>query len=212
MIAGKRVKLDDMSPLRTDTFDLGGLRLTSGEGRRLDLNVAIEPFSLAGDSYAVQPEMVPVRLDISRTTGDGYALRLRFEASLVGPCMRCLEPAAPTFTVDAREVSQPAEARAVFGPAHPRGRDQITRAGRAKIEDGASDELTSPYVKDGVLDLRAWARDALALSVPANLLCRPDCAGLCSVCGANLNEAGPDHHHEPAPDPRWAALSELRFQ
>lgn len=204
MIAGQGIKLDDMSPLRTDTFDLGGLRLTSGEGRRLDLNVAIEPFSLAGESYSVQPEPVPVRLDISRTTGDGYALRLRFEASLAGPCMRCLESAAPTFTVDAREVSQPTEARAAHISAAARG--------RGKQEDDASDELTSPYVKDGVIDLRAWARDALALSVPANVLCRPDCAGLCPVCGVNLNDAGADHHHEPAPDPRWAALSELRFQ
>ena len=183
-----------MSPLRTDTFDLGGLRLTTGEGRRLDLYVRIEPFSLAGQAYAVQPDPVPVRLDISRTTGDGYALRLRFEATLAGPCMRCLEPAAPSFAVDAREVSQPNEAR-----------------GRGRNDDD-SDDLASPYVEDGVLDLRAWARDALALSVPANLLCREDCAGLCPVCGADLNTAGPDHRHEREPDPRWAALSELRFE
>jgi uncharacterized protein len=183
-----------MSPLRTDTFDLGALRLTAGEGRRLDLYVAIGPFELAGESYPVQPELVPVRLDISRTTGDGYALRLRFEASLAGPCMRCLEPAAPTFTVDAREVSLPNEAR-----------------GRGKHE-AQSDDLTSPYVEAGVLDLRVWARDALALSLPANLLCREDCAGLCPMCGADLNEAGPEHHHEREPDPRWAALSKLRFE
>jgi uncharacterized protein len=193
-----------MSPLRTDSFDLGGLRLSTGEGRRLDLHVAIEPFSLAGESYPVQPEIVPVRLDISRTTGDGYALRLRFAASLAGPCMRCLESAAPTFTVDAREVSLPTDSRASH-VSHP-------ARGRTKHEDDSRDELTSPYVEDGVLDLHAWARDALSLSVPANLLCRPDCAGLCSVCGANLNDAGPDHGHEQAPDPRWAALSELRFE
>ena len=41
-----------------------------------------------------------------------------------------------------------------------------------------NDELSSPYVEDGVLDLRAWARDALALTLPANVLCRVDCAGL----------------------------------
>ncbi len=192
-----------MSPLRTDTFDLGGLRLTAGEGRRLDLYVAIGSFELAGESYPVQPDLVPLRLDISRTTGDGYALRLRFEASLAGPCMRCLEPAAPTFAVDAREVSQPGAARPPWatGPARGRGKQQ-----------DQSDDLTSPYVQDGVLDLRAWARDALALSVPANVLCREDCAGLCPVCGANLNEAGPDHRHEREPDPRWAALSKLRFE
>jgi DUF177 domain-containing protein len=193
-----------MSPLRTDTFDLGGLRLTAGEGRRLELSVAIGSFELAGETYPVQPDLVPVRLDISRTTGDGYALRLRFEASLAGPCMRCLEPAAPTFAVDAREVSQPGHAGT------PRGHGGAAR-GHGQRQD-ESDDLTSHYVQDGVLDLRAWARDALALSVPANLLCRDDCAGLCPVCGANLNEGGPDHHHERLPDPRWAALSEIRFQ
>ena len=199
------VKLEPMSPIRTDTFDLSGLRLTSGEGRRLDLHVPIEPFSLAGEKYPVQPELVPVRLDISRTTGDGYALRLRFEATLVGPCMRCLEPAAPSFAVDAREISQPGHAGA------PNTGHGAAGRGRPKAEE-ESDDLTSPYVRDGVLDLQGWARDALALSVPANLLCREDCAGLCPLCGANLNETGPDHRHEREPDPRWAALSELRFE
>ncbi len=188
-----------MSPLRTDTFDLGGLRLTAGEGRRLDLHVAIDPLELAGETYPVRQETVPIQLDISRTTGDGYALRLRFEAALAGPCMRCLEPAAPSFSVDAREVSQPGAA----GAARARG--------RAQTRD-ESDELISPYVQDGVLDLHGWARDALALSVPANLLCREDCAGLCPLCGVNLNDAGPEHRHERDPDPRWAALSKLRFE
>jgi uncharacterized protein len=169
--------------LRSDSFDLGGLRLTSGEGRRLDLHVAIDPIVLAGESYRVEPALVPARLDVSRTTGAGFALRLRFEASLTGPCMRCLEPAAPMFAVDAREVSQP----------------------------GESEELSSPYVEAGVLDLRGWARDALALTLPTTLLCQPECAGLCAVCGENLNQAGPEHHHESEPDPRWAKLSELHF-
>jgi uncharacterized protein len=166
-----------------DTFDLGGLRLTSGEGRHLDLDVRIEPFALGADSYPVDPTVVPVRLDVSRTTGQGYALRLRFSATLHGPCMRCLEDADATYEVDAREVSQP----------------------------GAGEELDSPYVKDATLDLSGWARDALALTLPRTILCREDCAGLCPVCGANLNEAGPEHQHEPEPDPRWAKLSELRF-
>jgi uncharacterized protein len=170
-------------PLRTDSFDLGGLRLTPGEGRSLDLHVHIQPFELGGERYAVAGSPVSARVDISRTTGPGYALRLRFEAELDGPCMRCLEPAAPSFSVDAREVSQP----------------------------GAGEELESPYVNDGVLDLKAWARDGFALALPATILCRADCAGLCPVCGTDLNRAGPEHHHEPTPDPRWAKLSEIRF-
>lgn len=170
--------------LRTDSFDLGGLCLSAGEARRLELHVAVDPFSLAGERYLVEPSIVPVKLDISRTTGAGFALRLRFQARLLGPCMRCLEPAEPIFTVEAREVSQP----------------------------GEGEELSSPYVQDGVLDLHAWARDALALALPANLLCREDCAGLCPLCGANLNQAGDEHRHEAQPDPRWAELSKLRLE
>jgi uncharacterized protein len=60
-----------------------------------------------------------------------------------------------------------------------------------------------------VLDVSAWTRDALALATPDQVLCRFDCAGLCPVCGTNLNEAGPEHAHERAPDPRWAKLREL---
>jgi uncharacterized protein len=171
-------------PQRTDLFELAPLGLSSGEGRRLELHTAIEPFDYGGQSYAVEPALVPVRLDVSRTTGNGWALRLRFTAELVGPCMRCLEPADLSVEVDAREVNQP----------------------------GGGDELSSPYV-DGdadVLDVAAWARDALALALPAQLTCRPDCAGLCPQCGANLNE-DPGHRHESEPDQRWAKLSEIRF-
>ncbi len=169
----------------TDSFDLAALHLSSGEGRRLQLDVAIEPFTLGGERYPVDPQVIPVRLEVSRTTGEGYALRLRFTATLVGPCMRCLQAAAPSFEVEAREVSQPSE---------------------------ASDELSSPYLEHGVLDLSSWVRDSLAVTLPTKLLCRADCAGLCPVCGIDLNAAPADHHHEREPDPRWAKLSELRLE
>jgi hypothetical protein len=44
---------------------------------------------------------------------------------------------------------------------------------------------------DDELDLARWAHDALALALPIQLLCRPDCKGLCPVCGASLNDADP---------------------
>jgi uncharacterized protein len=172
-----------MAP-RTDTFDLGRLRLTTGEGRRLELEVVLDPLQFGGETYAVTPGGVDAILDISRTTHHGYALRLRFGASLQGPCMRCLEPARPEIAVDSREVDQP----------------------------GDVEELRSPYVTDEVLDVHAWARDALALALPAQLLCREECAGLCAICGTDLNTAGPEHAHERAPDPRWAKLGEIRFE
>jgi uncharacterized protein len=168
---------------RTDSFDLGRLSLSSGEGRRLTLGVALGTFDFGGTRYAAQPAQVDAMLDVSRMTHGGYALRLRFTAGLEGPCMRCLEPAEPTFAVDAREVDQA----------------------------GGGDELSSPYVDGEVLDLASWARDAFALALPAQLLCREDCAGLCPECGADLND-DPDHAHERAPDPRWAKLRELRLE
>ncbi len=115
-----------MAP-RSDVFDLGGLRLTSGEGRHLELEVVIDPFELAGERYTAEPAQIPVRLDVSKTTGDGYALRLKFAARLAGPCMRCLSGAEPEFAVEAREISQP----------------------------GGGAELESPYVDHGELNLRA---------------------------------------------------------
>lgn len=171
-------------PHRTETFDLGRLGLTAGEGRRLDLHVGLDAFDFGGQRYGVDPDVVPVRLDISRMTGDGWALRLRFTARLDGPCMRCLEAARPGVEVDAREVQQ----------------------------TGGGEELESPYVDElEALDLHAWARDALALALPAQITCRADCRGLCPQCGVNLN-ADPEHQHEREPDPRWAKLSEIRFE
>lgn len=168
---------------RADSFDLAGLRLAAGEARTLELAVPARALELAGQRYEVTPAPVPVRLGVSRTTQGGWALRLGFEVALDGPCMRCLAHAEPRFTVDAREIHQP----------------------------GGGEELESPYVAEQELDLAAWVGDALALALPAQLLCRDDCAGLCPVCGADLNAAGRQHRHEPAPDPRWAKLRELEL-
>jgi uncharacterized protein len=64
-------------------------------------------------------------------------------------------------------------------------------------------------VADDKLHLSTWARDAIALELPDQILCRPDCAGLCPMCGKDLN-VEPHEHLERDPDPRWAALEELR--
>jgi DUF177 domain-containing protein len=168
----------------TTIIDLARLSLSHGEGRRLQLPVRLEPLQLGGQTYAVSPDSVSVRLDVSRPSG-GYAFRLRFPLRIEGPCMRCLGAAALEQEVDAREVAQ---------------------------EGTDDEELRSPYVAEEELDLGRWAHDAAALAIPTRFLCRPDCAGLCSVCGESLNDADPaEHEHETAPDPRWAKLRELKL-
>jgi uncharacterized protein len=169
-------------PPRTDSFDLSRLGLSSGEGRSLDLAVPLAALRFAGEDYSPGGE-VQTRLDVSRTTGNGYALRVRFAVELHGPCQRCLEDADAGIEVDAREIQQPGS---------------------------GDDELVSPYVEGDELDLRSWARDALALALPTQILCSGKCQGLCAVCGADLNR-DPAHEHERPPDPRWSKLSELKL-
>jgi len=165
---------------RVDRLEIGTLGLSSGEARSIDVDVPVEELSFGEETYSAGGH-ADARLDVSHTT-TGHAMRLRFAVSLHGPCTRCLEDANATVDVDSREIDEP----------------------------GEDDELRSPYVSDGELDLGSWARDALALALPTRILCGPQCAGLCTVCGANLNE-DPDHAHEPEPDPRWAKLAELQL-
>ncbi|HVC06616.1 MAG TPA: DUF177 domain-containing protein [Solirubrobacterales bacterium] len=146
------------------------------------VGVLLARFELGGADYSAGRGRIEARLDVSRTSG-GHALRLRFPVEVEGPCMRCLGPAALELEIDAREVDH---------------------------HDTEDEELLSPYVEEDELDLGRWAQDAIALALPAQLLCRPDCAGLCPVCGESLNGSDPaTHAHRTGIDPRWDKLKEL---
>ncbi len=169
----------------TTIIDLARLNLAYGEGARLEFPVRLDPLELGGQTYVAAAGSVDARLDASRPSG-GYAFRLRFPLRLEGPCMRCLETAVVEAAVDAREVDQ---------------------------RDTDDEELRSPYVVGDDLDLGRWAHDAAVLATPTRVLCRPDCAGLCPVCGESLNDADPaDHKHDAGGDPRWAKLRELKLE
>ena len=166
------------------TLELERLSLSHGQARALDLEVELDPVELGGQTYDPAGGGTEVRLDVSRTSS-GYALRLRYAAELSGPCVRCLEPARLELEVDAREVDQPS---------------------------AGDEELRSPYVSEGRLELKRWANDAMVLGLPPQPLCRSDCAGLCAVCGESLNDADPeDHRHGGGGDPRMAKLRDLKL-
>ncbi len=170
--------------METGIVDLGHLALSPGQARRLDLDLEIEPVALGGQSYRAEADLESARLDVSRTS-TGHALRLRLTPELAGPCVRCLADAKLPLEIDVREVDQPS----------------------------GDEELRSPYVDEGELDLERWANDAVVLALPAQPLCRADCAGLCPVCGESLNDADPAaHHHETGGDPRFAKLRELKLE
>jgi uncharacterized protein len=57
-------------------------------------------------------------------------------------------------------------------------------------------------------DIVVPVRQALVLSMPMKPLCSEGCLGLCTTCGANLNEQTCDCKNE-TPDPRWDSLKKL---
>lgn len=164
------------------TFDLRQAKLRPGEEYRDEHEVELAPFALGGERYIPVPEEVAAELVINRGSS-GTTFELRFHTRLHGPCVRCLKDAVVDLPIRAREY-------------------QATSPGEAE-------ELISQYVDENRLDLSAWARDAIALELPDQILCRPDCAGLCPICGKDLNEE-PHEHAEERLDPRWAALEELK--
>jgi len=163
-------------------FDLRRARLRSGEQYRDEIELDLEPFEFGGERYLPVPAAVPAQLTISQAS-TGSVFELRFRARLHGPCHRCLADAVVERSITGREY-------------------------QASSRD-AAEELRTPYVREGRLLLASWGRDALALALPDQILCRPDCAGLCPVCGKDLN-AEPHEHAEERSDPRWDALAELR--
>ncbi len=164
------------------TFPLRRLRLRSGEEHREQIAVQLEPFVLGGQRYLPVPGEPEVELAIERATS-GDVFKLRFATRVHGPCMRCLEDAVVDASVSAREYHA--------------------------SDAAAGSELRSEYVAEDQLQLSTWARDAVATELPDQIVCRPDCAGICHVCGKDLNR-DPHAHEDEVVDDRWAALESLR--
>jgi len=165
------------------SFSLRQVKLRPGEQHRDELEVELSPLELGGQRYVPVPEKVPAAFEVTRAT-TGTVFILEFTVRLHGPCYRCLGDAVLEVPIRAREY---------------------------QAESPEDEQMTTPYIEGFNLDVSAWARDAVALALPDKILCRPDCAGLCGVCGKNLNDE-PHTHEEVHGDPRWAALEALREQ
>ena len=140
-----------------------------------------ERVEIAGQAYEPKPNPALAELTVTRASS-GAVLELALDVALQGPCFRCLQDAELPLQLRLREY-------------------QATKPD--------SEEERTEYLEDDRLDLSAWAHDAIALALPDKILCRPDCAGLCPVCGKDLN-AEPHEHVEERTDPRWAKLRELQ--
>ena len=174
-------KLDPRAPLVLDTRELGR---RPGSQREVSRTVPA-PADLGIEVLGV-PEGTPVELDLRlEAVMEGVLVTGTATAALAGECARCLEPISDEIEVRFQELFV--------------------------YEDQGVDpdeELEVSMLQDDLVDLEPLLRDAVVLALPFQPLCEDDCPGLCAECGARLAD-DPDHAHDEAVDPRWAALARL---
>ncbi|MEE4540840.1 YceD family protein [Streptomyces sp. V4-01] len=183
-------RLDHRDPLVFDTRELGR---RPGAMKKVSRSVPA-PKDLGVAEVIGVPEGATVALELRlESVMEGVLVTGTAHAPVTGECVRCLEPV---------EWELDAEFQEMFS--YP---DADTRtARRDEAGDDAEDEDTLE-LEDDLFDLESVLRDAVVLALPLQPVCRDDCPGLCSTCGAPLAD-DPDHHHEVT-DIRWAALKDL---
>ncbi|MBU6533048.1 YceD family protein [Streptomyces sp. NPDC057245] len=184
-------RLDHRDPLVFDTHELGR---RPGALQRLTRTVDA-PKDLGLQGVIGVPEGAPVELDLRlESVMEGVLVTGTARARAEGECVRCLEPLEQQLEADFQELFS-------YPDADDRGRPV------AEPGDDAEDDEDRLFVEDGLIALESVLRDAVVLALPMQPVCREDCPGLCSQCGARLAD-DPDHHHD-AVDIRWAALQGL---
>ena len=148
------------------------------------------PEELGTDVIQV-PAGSPVDLDLRlESVVEGVLVSGSVRATATGACVRCLDEVSTPVEVDLQELF-----------AYP------DRAAHHREVEADPDEDDVRSLVDDLVDLEPVLRDAVVPALPFQPVCRDDCPGLCSECGARLAD-DPDHHHDVL-DPRWAALDGL---
>ena len=161
-----------------------------GSFRHEDLHW-VAPDDLGTPSMGVEPG-TPLDFGVDLTSvDDGVLVRLTTSVDLVGDCVRCLDPVSVHHDIDTSDV---------FFETAPVATD----------EDDEADDVRLIGQRD-TIDLEPMIRDSIVTLVDDRPLCRPDCGGLCDVCGQKWDELPEDHEHFQV-DPRLASLARLLDQ
>lgn len=177
--------LDPRSPFVLDTHELGR---RPGSMRRVQRTVPA-PEDLGTEVIGV-PAGDDVELDLRlEAVMEGVLVSGSVRARVVGECVRCLDEVVDDVDVSVQEL--------------------YVYPGRAEVAEENGDDEEDLHELDGdLVDVEPALRDALVTALPFQPLCRDDCPGLCSLCGARLAD-DPQHSHDTI-DPRWAALGGLQ--
>jgi uncharacterized protein len=145
------------------------------------------------DEYFTLPEVARVKLRIGRSI-ETYSFKGSITCSVGGECCRCLERIEESLETDLRLLVQ---------------RKLASEEELKAVDEEEEVMILDPGAKS--VDLKTEIREALVLALPLRILCTPDCKGLCTQCGANLNQ-NVCNCSDKRDDTRWAALKELKFQ
>lgn len=143
---------------------------------------------------AVQPGQ-KVELDVRmESVVEGVLATGTATALASGVCVRCLDEVEESLEVSFQELFAYPERAAHHEKTSGGGQDDDTEEEQRELDGD-------------LMDLEEVVRDAIVTSLPFQPVCRDDCPGLCSQCGARLAD-DPEHHHDVI-DPRWSALAAL---
>ena len=190
------------SPSAADalTFNVAGL-LAEPPGTIREIDVSAPPLDLELER---DPELadelggpleqtsgVEGQLKLTRTNR-GLFVRARLHTSIAQTCSRCLRDIDWPVDIEIDEEALPT----------------IDIVSGAPLDTSAEPDLLR-LTDHHELELEGEVRDAILLAEPIAPLCRPDCPGLCPICGQEL-ASGPHDHPDEDIDPRLEGLRAFR--
>lgn len=132
----------------------------AGQVSHVVITERVEDIELSGRRIEL---LEPVTLDISYSfDGEGINLTGTLSSVVKMNCTRCNEEFAQPFSVQLNERF-------------------------LKVSESEAEELECYTYAGETLDLDKMVQDAILLNAPIYGVCKPDCKGLCPVCGTNLN-------------------------
>ncbi len=139
----------------------------------LDLIFAPEAFQLLREELRINSPVSFVG-QLRHTTDGELILNGTLKATVEGMCVRCLDPVTLSIETGVNETFLPAKAALA------------ARAAAAELEET---DFAQPYDYTGSsLDIEQALRDNLIPQLPEQPVCRPDCSGLCPVCGTDRDQ------------------------
>ena len=157
--------------------------IRKGDQKEFTLEFPFNTVDWDGSHYPVT-DARPVKMCLEHNRDNTYRLTANVDCVLHIPCSRCLTDVACPVRFESEDVLDP---------------DRVT-------DTAEWDEQS--YLSGYDLDVNEFIRSELFQNIPVKVLCKPDCKGLCSKCGANLNEGSCGCEDGPL-DPRMAAIQDI---